>query len=310
MIIDPDILLGVNVPVFALSGAAPRRIAAWNAGMVTMTGLTAAGAMGRCPEEVLGVQAAVLQSVEGDASFRLDGIGAVAIRRQGDMLVCTVSDHERDMFIGLAAQDLRTPLRTIRRLAEDAARDGSSAAAVLERIRRVARQGITLTQDVVSCAQSGRGAAVAHRKVNLPTLAAALLAAAVPEEMHTLEVSPVTVLTERAVLQCCLRTLIGHALAQAGDRACALRIDVRTGEGGVEYAFHDENARSALPPHGFLDGASTEVEGEFGLLGVRRLLRSRGGGIALQRPGPDVAGGLVMCLPGCVLADKRRGSAA
>ena len=299
--IEPSILTAVNVPVFALTWATPRRVVAWNAGMVTMTGRAAGAVIGARPETALGPAAEVLQTAADGAALRLTGIGSVFARRQDDLLVCTVSDHEREVFIGLAAQDLRVPLRSIQILADEAVRGGLSSDAVLDRIKRIARQGMALTQDVVTCAQAGQGTGTPHRKVHLPALAGALLSVAAPDDRHRLAVSPVTVLVERAVLQSSLRVLIGHAIHTAGAEGARLQLRVIERAGLVEFALTDSAQPLAASVRDFVGSGAFSGEEGFGLLGVRRLLRARGGDIGVRKAGAGTDGAIVMRMPGCIL---------
>ena len=107
MKIDLDILTGVAVPVFALSVAGQRPVLAWNAGMVKMTGTPADKALGFSPKAVFGPGAAALMTADQPGNLFLEGLGTVSVILQGGLLVGTLTDHERDAFIGLAAQDLR-----------------------------------------------------------------------------------------------------------------------------------------------------------------------------------------------------------
>lgn len=277
MMIEPSILSGVNVLVFALTWAAPRRIVAWNAGMVTMTGRHPGTVIGGRPEAVLGAAADALHDIADGAGVRLDGIGSVFARRQGDVLVCTMSDHEREVFIGLAAQDLRVPLRSIHLLADEALRLGVSADAALDRIRRIAWQGMALTQEVVTGAKSGQGRGAGHRKVHLPSLAASLVSIAAPEAGHVLDVTPVSVLVERGVLESALRVLLSHAIEHAGPGAALLQLHAVEYTGLLEITVSVRGQPLGASLRQFVGaGASAESDG-VGLLGVRRLLRARGG---------------------------------
>ena len=121
--------------------------------MSQVTGIAAADAVGRTPVEVLGSSAAGI-SLAPAGIVQIPKLRIANIERKDDILVGTLQDREREAYIGMAAHDLRAPLRNVLYLAEMAMADPNRNRELIAKMSSVARNGLALTTDLVRCAQS------------------------------------------------------------------------------------------------------------------------------------------------------------
>lgn len=308
MRIEPDILMGVAVPVFALSRGGARHVLAWNTGMAMLTGLPTNRALGRTAVAVFGPGGAALQSAEQSGRFHIDGLGTVLVSLQGDLLVGTLSDHERDAFIGLAARDIRAPLRTIHQLADEAARDSIPTHPALARIKRIAREGMSMTQDVVSCAEAGNVAVSAFRKVAVAPLCRALADSISVDGPEVVVLTSATVIAERPLMQAAMRCLFEHLVYGYAGTLTVIEVDVREVPNGFCVSVGCRGNRLRTSALRLLKGGAFRGNEGYGLLGLRRLVRSRGGQITIL---DETVSGVVrieLTLPGCVIKSGKAAS--
>ncbi|MDJ0638006.1 MAG: HAMP domain-containing sensor histidine kinase [Paracoccaceae bacterium] len=278
--------------------------------METITGIPSLSAIGRTPGELFGDPAEVLETTETEQKLQVGGLGALVLRFQDDLCVATVADHEREAFLGMAAHDLRAPLRNILFLADEAACDAYNNQAYLAKMKQVARQAIVLTNDVLACAQASGVAATTSTKIALRPLAEAIFATISAEVGHQLCASDAVIMAERPVVQIVLQNLISNAIRHSGHRATRIHIGVEDAPTGLAFDVSDDGAGFPSPSHAFLSGGEFRVESGYGLLAVRRLIRSRGGQIGLA-PSNGAPGSTVrFTLPGHVLRQERIAAAS
>ncbi len=305
MMSDLSVLRCINAPVFAFRRNHPRTILAWNGLMETITGIPSLGAIGRTPGALFGDPAEVLETTETEQKLQVGGLGALVLRFQDDLCVATVADHEREAFLGMAAHDLRAPLRNILFLADEAMCDVYNNQAHLAKMKQVARQAIVLTNDVLSCAQASGVAATTSTKIGLRGLAEAILATVSADVGHQIYASDAVIMAERPVVQIVLQNLISNAIRHSGHRATRIHISVEDAPAGLAFDVSDDGPGFPSTSSAFLSGGEFRVESGYGLLAVRRLIRSRGGQIGLA-PSNGAPGSTVrFTLPGHVLKQER-----
>ncbi len=309
MMIAPKIPTGVGVPVFVLDRAPPHRVVAWNAPMAAITGLEAGDALRHVPEVVLGRGALALRDIEGECQRHVEGLGTVLVRAESDLVICTLADSDRNAALGLAVQDLLGPLRSIRHLTEEAMGDTLRAEAVLRQIRRVAREGLATADDVLSvaCASGVQGAG--FQKVAVRPLCQALMADIAVVD-HRLAVLDATVVTDRSVLQAALRALMEQAVQHGDTDAPRMEIAVRAVSEGLSFRFcHDFSGPVDVAGSDRSQDAFRGTAG-FCLLGVRRLVHSRGGRMTAARDHGELGMAFDLTLPGCLLSCDRDAAAS
>lgn len=300
----------VAAPVFVMHNHGDRRITAWNPFMEKITGIPATDAIDQRPTQVFGQPGALLDQCSGHEPVVIEGVGAVALAVADGFVVGTVSDHERETYLGMAAHDLRAPLRNILFLADEAMHDTYAAHALLAQIKKVSRQGIALTNDVVACAQSRDTMAADFSKFSIGPICDTILATLDGGMGHNVSVSDVPVLAERPVIQIVLRNLLDNAIRHGGNRKMAIEIGVKDTERGLHIHVSDNGDGFASPARALLGGGEFRVDSGYGLIGIRRLVRSRGGSLSVQssdnKPGSTVS----VVLPGCVLQEGQVAAAS
>ncbi len=291
----------VSAPVFALSSGRNGAFLAWNRALSGISGIASVDAVGRTPVEVLGPAAAGV-SLAPPGIFNIPGLGMAVIERHEDILIGTLEDYERDAFIGMAAHDLRAPLRNILYLAETVLSDPTRNQNLVSKMANVARNGLALTSDLVACAQSLELGEQPMAEVALRPLAARILSTL--ENGPELTCSNVTVMVEKPILMIVLRNLLDNAIRHGNARR-NIKIDVSPCEIGIEVRVFDNGAGFKESSLAFLSGGDFRVESGYGLLGLRRMLHARGGRIGVEPAKTGKGSAVVVTLPGSFVEGDR-----
>ncbi|MEP4197799.1 MAG: PAS domain-containing sensor histidine kinase [Aliishimia sp.] len=239
---------------------------------------------------VLNDTGTVIQFV-GVSSDRTSEFTATKLRAD---LACANKDIED--FIFMAAHDLRTPMRNIGSLA-DLLRDGFSDLGdgkieLIDMIEDVATKAADLITDILAHAQAVTSVA-GQETFDLSELCNDIFLTLDPIKRHSLKVANQTLTTDKVALQIVLRNLCDNAIKHCGRHNVALNVLVQSsGSNTLEFTVSDNGQGFQDPAITFLDGGELRMESGFGLLGVRRLIESRGGTIAAQNL-PNDGGGIV-----------------
>lgn len=296
MTYETSLIERVSAPVFALASGRNGTFLAWNRAMAQVTGITGLDAIGRTPVEVLGPKASGL-SLSPPGAVQVPGLGLAVFERHEDMLLGTLQDRERETYIGMAAHDLRAPLRNILFLAEEALDPQADTRELVSKIAKVARNGMALTGDVVACAQQFGYQDYPAATVELAPLAASVMASLDPSGIHDLDCEASVLTVEKPVLLAVLRNLLDNAIRQSRV-ARQFRIGASADKGGIQLRISDNGTGLKDSALAFLSGGKFRPDSGFGLLGLRRLVHSRGGRIAVE-PGENGKGSaVVVTLPG------------
>ena len=298
---------GVEAPVFVLMPADARaRIVFWNRATERLTGLGRAEVLGRRVDDVLGT-AALRLPPPGGSGAAPGTLGAVSLWPVPgrEALVVTLppaaQDQERELFLGMAAHDLRTPLRNIIHLCEDAHDDPETAG----RIAGIATRAQELLADVLAAVQASTVANVPTTLVELGQLCRVVFAMLDPEGRHDLSAGEATLDVERPVLQIVLRNLVDNAIRHGGAARLSLRIWAEQRSGGqIAIGVSDDGRGFDDPAKAFLSGCEMRHDSGFGLVGLRRLIRARGGTLLVARPENGSGSVVTVTLPGAVLAGE------
>lgn len=289
----------VSAPVFALATGRNGTFLVWNRTLSQVTGISSVDAVGRTPVEVLGPAAAGF-SFAPPGAVQVPGLGIAVLERLDGILIGTLQDREREAYLGLAAHDLRAPLHNILYLAEEALGE-TQAIQKLElvaKIAKVARNGMELTRDMVSCAQSVGFGEQPRATLALKPLAEQIFSTLNPVGTHHLECDAVSLSVERPVLLTILRNLLDNAIRGVGGAERRIRIEAYPCEAGIQIRVSDNGKGFKDSALAFLSGGEFRVESGYGLVGLRRLIHSRGGRIGVE-PGEQGKGSaVVVTLPG------------
>ncbi len=213
---------------------------------------------------------------------------------------------EIEEFIALAAHDLRAPMRNIRALA-DMLRDGfhdmgDGKLELIDMLEEVAIKSTSLITDILAHSQ----AVTAPRRLetfDMRQLCLDIMVILDPLNRHRMHASEIYVEGDKVAIQIVLRNLLDNAIKHCGSDRVALSVEVGPAANGMlAFDVRDNGAGFADTSIAFLDGGRLRTDSGYGLLGIRRLVKARGGTISAENTS-DESGSIVrITLPGRVAA--------
>ncbi|MEM7685159.1 MAG: ATP-binding protein [Paracoccaceae bacterium] len=233
--------------------------------------------------------------------------------------------REMEDFVSLAAHDLRSPITQIHAIADLLREDfedlGDGKLDLIDLLEDVGAKAMELISDVLSHAQ----ATSTRQQVidfDLRELCFDILTMLDPLQQCVCQVQETWLSGDRNATQIILRNLIDNALKHArprgegsgvaeGSARVELRIEAATGvEGMVNVQIRDSGAGFSGSTLTFLGGGDFKPESGFGLLGIRRLIRSRGGSLTAMNAGTGQGAIVAFSLPGRILEGAIRRAAS
>lgn len=224
---------------------------------------------------------------------------------------------ELEDFVNLAAHDLRRPMQQIGMIAdllqEDFEDMGDGKLELIEMLKTVATKTTALISDVLSQTQAARAVSDVT-EFDLGALTDDILTMLDPMGACDCHTDNAWLSADRTAVLIILRNLIDNALkfaqpehndAHSDDR---LRIDVSAcaAEGEfIQITLRDNGIGFDASTLLFLQGGRFETGSGYGLMGVRRLLRARGGSISAWND-EDAGAVISFTLPGQIHARERR----
>ena len=190
---------------------------------------------------------------------------------------------EIEAFISLAAHDLRAPMRQVRLLTEMLREDGvpldEARLFILDKLTSVASKSSEMISDILSHAQAVSAGGEAAN-VRLGGVIADILLVLDPLRHHSVVNDDISLVVDRTTLQVILRNLFDNAFKHAGMEAVTLHVGVeQIGSDMLRFSVSDTGGGFPDPAVAFLQGGALRPDSGFGLAGVRRLVRGRGGTI-------------------------------
>ena len=215
----------------------------------------------------------------------------------------TAMVDEMEDFVSFAAHDLRSPLANVRMLA-DLLRDGfvdmgDGKLELIQMIEEISTRALDLVTDVLSHTTAARSQA-APTVFDFRLMCENILVTLDPTGHHTVSVPDRTVEADTAALQIIMRNLFDNAIKYAGLAHIAIDVTVEGDDDGWLSVTVADNGRGFSRTSDATDqgDAPRVAKGGFGLAGITRLVRSRGGTIEMGT-GPDGVGAAVhFSLPG------------
>lgn len=223
---------------------------------------------------------------------------------QAQAMTSAVASEMED-FVSLAAHDLRSPIANVKSLVDMVCEDfvdmGDGKLEMIGMIEQISTRALALVSDVLSQAAATK-AGSDMRTFDLQALCDDILVTLDPANRHNVTVSKASLRTDYVVLQIVLRNLIDNAIKHSSSEQMHLEISIDwvTGE-RIAVTVCDDGAGFADPALAFLDGGALQADSGFGLLGVRRLLRTRGGDISAKHPVSGRGAEVRFELPGEIL---------
>lgn len=196
--------------------------------------------------------------------------------------------NEIEDFITMAAHDLRTPMRNVHHIA-DMLRDdfedlGDGKLELINLLEDVALKATTLISDVLSHAQATK------IREEIVTFDFAELCREIcdildPLECHDISIPEGIITGDKTAYQIVVRNLLDNAFKHGGRERLRLSISVaELDEATLEITVRDDGKGFENPGVAFLESGKMRTDSGFGLLGIRRLVLSRGGTISAETP--------------------------
>lgn len=219
--------------------------------------------------------------------------------------VTSALTSEMERFVSLAAHDLRSPILNVRSLA-DMLREGfvdmgDGKLELIRMIEEISERSLSLVTDVL--AQASASNAVANiREFDFERLCTDILVTLDPSQQHTVILPKLVIESDHTAMQVVLRNLIDNAFKHAGNIQIAMTLSVAAADdGALTITVCDDGKGFADPALAFLDGGELRMDSGFGLLGVRRLIRARGGDISAVPPSSGLGAEVRFSLPGRIV---------
>lgn len=208
--------------------------------------------------------------------------------------------REIEDFIGLAAHDLRSPMRKVKMLAELLRRRSKSSDPIIDRLEAVATKSLTMISDIVSHVQATQAEETVEA-FELERLGNEVLLMLDPEGKHDVTIRDARLVGDRVATQIVLRNLIDNALKHNAPKTLTLSVQAeQLCDESYLIAVKDDGAGFSEAALKYLQDQKLTSESGFGLAGARRLVVSRGGQIVAENR-TDGAGAVVrFSLPGTI----------
>ncbi|MEM9060258.1 MAG: ATP-binding protein [Pseudomonadota bacterium] len=222
--------------------------------------------------------------------------------------------REMEDFVSLAAHDLRSPITQVHAIADLLREDfkdlGDGKIELIDLLEDVGAKAMELISDVLSHAQA-TSTRQQIMEFDLAALCRDLLVMLDPLDQCVCEVGETWIYGDRNATQIVLRNLIDNALKHARPNADAIALSgepaqpvqlnvlATTGvDGMINIQIRDSGAGFSGSTLKFLGGGDFSPDSGFGLLGVRRLIRARGGSLTAMNAGNGKGAIVAFSLPG------------
>lgn len=213
--------------------------------------------------------------------------------------------NELEEFVSLAAHDLRTPMRHVsaisNQLREGFTDLGDGKLELIDMLESVASKAMTLITDLLSNATTLQ-AGESLSEFELTPICEDLLSMLDPASHCEAKIENCRIAGDQTATQIVLRNLIDNALKHGYSDTLRLSIRAEADENDrFAICIQDNGAGFKDPAKVFLDGGKLRSNSGFGLWGIRRLVKARGGSISVANV-DDGAGAIIrFTMPGKLL---------
>ncbi len=213
--------------------------------------------------------------------------------------------QEFETFISMSAHDLLTPIRNVKSLTDmlldDFEDHGDGKLQIIQNLEKVSTVIMALIGDVLTHAEA-TGAIESVEHFELAGLCHDIKAMLDPEGRHSIHVDETFIHGDRTATQIILRNLIDNAFKHNRETNVTLQIStVMLYEGFYQISVEDDGVGIDDKTLEFLNGAELRSGNGFGLLGIRKLIRSRGGSLNAGMSTSGTGAMIRFALPGQVL---------
>lgn len=226
---------------------------------------------------------------------------------------------EMEDFVYLAAHDLRVPMRHVITIAgmlrEDFQGIGDEKLDLIDMLENIGKKSMSLIGDVLTHAQSTTLIAECV-EFDLRELLQEIMVVLDPMNHCTVSAPKVHIKGDRTATQIILRNLIDNAIKSPKARALSdgkaatlhLVLSATAADGFFEIGVQDNGCGFEDTAVVFLNGGKLKIESGFGMLGVRRLIHSRGGTLMAANSHESSGAVVSFSLPGTLRSDVAGGS--
>ncbi|WP_415401414.1 ATP-binding protein [Tateyamaria sp. SN3-11] len=200
----------------------------------------------------------------------------------------TAAAREMEDMVCLAAHDLRSPIGNLKTLAEVMRRDfvdhGDGKLELVNMIDNIADKALNVVSGIMAQALTTSGPQCSQL-FDFGELCDDVLVLLDPMRVHSAVYPRIEIDADYTVVHIILRNLIDNALKYAGRPEVQLQIEItQMNAQRLLIAVRDngQGFGQTLMELGDLDDGVSVGAGGFGLLGVRRLARSRGGKVSVM----------------------------
>lgn len=212
---------------------------------------------------------------------------------------------EIEHFISLAAHDLRTPIRNVKALTDLLRKDfqdlGDGKLELIGMLENVANKAISLIGNIISHAQA-TGTTESIEDFDLADLCHEIFTMLDPTSFHSADVSSLKISGDKIATQIALRNLIDNAFKH-NSTPINLKISARQQDSVyIQVKVSDDGVGIENPESLFSTAKSPTIDSGFGLMGIRRLIKTRGGTITARHPDQGRGAEILFSIPGKVLS--------
>lgn len=199
-------------------------------------------------------------------------------------------NEEIEETLTLAAHDLKGPLVNIQAMVREMKKgfvdlnDGKLA--ILDHIEIIGTKATAFVEEMLQYRETA-GLTPAVSRFNLGQSIGDIVAVLDPMSKHFIHFNSVEIESDALAMQIVLRNLIDNAIRHADRRDLMIAIDVSEDQPGVLTVTVGDNGNGLLRPEAVSAPeaeAARKLGSGYGLRGVRRLIRSRGGDMWVGTP--------------------------
>lgn len=228
-------------------------------------------------------------------------IAAEYLIREAQANTLTVN-AEIEQLINLSAHDLRSPMQNIKKLTELLLEDfqdlGDGKLELIKLLEKVSDSTFALIANIINFAQAS-GAAESVEDFELPILCREIISMLDPNDIHTLEVCDARLSGDKIATQIVIRNLIDNAIKHNQGAAITIQIDAQQVDKHNFTILVQDNGKGMENPAALFKGETpTKIDSGYGLHGVMRLLRARGGKISATPAEKGTGVTVAFSLPG------------
>lgn len=214
-------------------------------------------------------------------------------------------DQEMQEFIGLAAHDLRGPMRRVQAIADmlqDDFRDlGDGKLRLIELLQTVAARSTTLINDVLSHMQATQATELIE-EFSLAALCNEIVEMLDPAREHQLTLHDTRIYGDRFATQIVLRNLIENAITYNNGKQVRMDISAKAASSGLyQVMVRDQGSGFSQSALNFLREGKLRSDSGFGLAGARKLIMSRGGQMLVSNNADEPDAMVTFSLPGRIV---------